>query len=107
LQRLLASAHGRWAMLDVYADWCTACKDLERSTFTHPAVQAELSKTVLLRADVTANTAEQRALLQHLQLVGPPALLFFAPNGQENKTLRVVGYLDSEAFLRLLREIPL
>ena len=69
-------------MLDLYADWCVACKEFEKYTFSDAAVQASPANAVLLQADVTANGAEQAALLKHLQVLGLPTILFFDPAGQ-------------------------
>lgn len=85
-------------LLDVYADWCVSCQELEKITFVDPAVQKQLAKMVLLRIDVTANSAQDQALYQHFGLYGPPVLLFFAPNGQEQRALRVVGFIAASAF---------
>ena len=68
-------------MLDFYADWCVSCKEMERFTFTDPAVQRRLAGALLLRADVTANNAEDRELLRRFRLFGPPALIFFDAAG--------------------------
>jgi thiol:disulfide interchange protein DsbD len=89
-------------MLDVYADWCIACKEFEMHTFSQPAVQAALKDTVLLQVDVTQNSAEQRALQQHYQIIGPPAILFFDSQAQEQKTKRIVGFMPAAAFIQQL-----
>lgn len=98
-----AAADGRWVLLDFYADWCVSCKEMEQYTFGAPEVAAQLSRYVLVQADVTRNTPADRALLQRFGLIGPPATLLFGPNGQERKAARVIGYLPAAEFLRLLR----
>ncbi|MGH8195911.1 MAG: protein-disulfide reductase DsbD [Woeseiaceae bacterium] len=100
LERALsaASANGQPAMLDFYADWCVSCIEMEKYTFTDPAVQAALSGAVLLQADVTANDAADQALLQHFGVFGPPTLIFFGPDGLERNGFEVVGYMQAEAF---------
>jgi thiol:disulfide interchange protein DsbD len=92
--RRLRAAGGRPVMLDFYADWCVSCKELERLPFTDPAVRAALAEMVTLRADVTANDDEDRALLQRFGIVGPPAILFFGPDGRERREYRVVGFME-------------
>ncbi|HEB0146836.1 TPA: protein-disulfide reductase DsbD, partial [Serratia marcescens] len=77
LDLALQQARGKPVMLDLYADWCVACKEFEKYTFSDAAVQASLANAVLLQADVTANGAEQAALLKHLQVLGLPTILFF------------------------------
>ncbi len=97
-QLALASAAGKFAMVDFYADWCVECKRLDNSTFRDTQVQRVLSDTVLLRADVTANDSQDQALLKAYGLIGPPAILFFGADGQERRPYRVVGYLGPERF---------
>ena len=98
LKAELAAAVGKPVILDYYADWCVSCKEMEKYTFTDPAVQAALAGVVLLQTDVTANDEQDRALLQGFGLFGPPAILFFGPDGAELPTFRVVGFMDAEAF---------
>ncbi|MBK1709893.1 protein-disulfide reductase DsbD [Marichromatium gracile] len=99
-----ASAQGRPVMLDFYADWCVACKEMERYTFSDPAVIAELDRFVLLQADVTANDAADQALMQgRFGIPGPPAMLFFGADGAERTGFRLVGFTPAEAFADHLR----
>ncbi len=100
---LASSAAGKPAMLDFYADWCTYCVKMEDYTFSDPAVQAALAEVTLLQADVTANDAEDLALLNHFKLFAPPAILFFDPDGQEQGNARLVGFLDAGEFLEHLQ----
>ena len=96
------AAVDRPVMLDFYADWCVSCKEMERYTFADPAVQAKLAGFTLLKADVTGNTPEDKALLTRFGLFGPPGIIFFAPGGKEVAGLRVVGYQEAATFLRAL-----
>ncbi|MBC3381667.1 protein-disulfide reductase DsbD [Serratia fonticola] len=98
LNQALQQAKGKPVMLDLYADWCVACKEFEKYTFSDPAVQTQLADTVLLQADVTANNAEQAALLKHLQVLGLPTILFFDRDGKELPAARVTGFMNAEAF---------
>jgi thiol:disulfide interchange protein DsbD len=93
---------GRPVMLDFYADWCVSCKEMERFTFSDPTVQKTLAGSMLLKADVTRNDADDRALLKRFNLFGPPGTIFFDTQGQELGKLRVIGYQDSERFLQTL-----
>jgi thiol:disulfide interchange protein DsbD len=88
------------AMLDFYADWCVSCKEMEKFTFSDPRVQAKLKQMNLLRADVTANNADDQVLLKRFNLFGPPGIIFFDRGGRE--VLRVVGYESADKFLRSL-----
>jgi len=94
-----SQAQGRPVMLDFYADWCTYCIKMEEYTFPDPQVRAALADVTLLQADVTANDAEDLALLNHFNLFAPPAILFFGPDGQERSNYRLVGFMDAEGFL--------
>jgi thiol:disulfide interchange protein DsbD len=100
LQRAVSEARagGRGVLVDFSADWCTSCKEMERYTFTDPRVQAALSTAVLLRADVTANDADDKALLKHFGIIGPPTIAFYDKDGEERAQYRVVGYMKAEAF---------
>jgi len=100
LDARLASATGP-VMLDFYADWCVACKEMERFTFSDPAVAAKMREFTLLKADVTANSADDKALLKRFGIFGPPGIIFFK-NGQEIPHLRVVGFKPPEQFLPVL-----
>jgi len=102
LDALLKTA-ARPAMLDFYADWCVSCKEMERFTFSDKRVQARLAQLQLLRADVTANNVDDRALLKRFDLFGPPGIIFFDRNGKE--VLRVVGYESADTFLRRLDRV--
>ena len=93
---------GKPVMLDFYADWCVSCKEMEAFTFSDARVKPKLDAMLLLQADVTANTAEHKALLQRFSLFGPPGIIFFDAQGRELKGLRVIGYQNSERFLRTL-----
>ena len=85
-------------MLDFYADWCVSCKEMEAQTFVDPAVHARMDKALLLRADVTANSEDDRALLKRFHLFGPPGLIFFDAQGRELESVRVVGFQDAARF---------
>lgn len=100
-----ANAKGQWVMLDFYADWCISCKEMEAYTLSKPEVKQALANFVLLQADVTKNTAADKELLKAFNLVGPPAILFFSLDGQEQGDLRIIGYQDAEAFLGQLPRI--
>jgi thiol:disulfide interchange protein DsbD len=89
---------GRPVMLDFYADWCVSCKEMEAQTFVDPAVRAKLDKAVLLRADVTANSEDDRALLKRFHLFGPPGIILFDAQGHEVESARVVGFQDAPRF---------
>ena len=85
-------------MLDFYADWCIECKRMEKRTFTDPGVKQSLANTVLLQADVTANDDEDKELLKHFGLPGPPAILFFSAQGSEIRQYRLIGFLSPDKF---------
>ena len=92
-------------MLDFYADWCVTCKEMEHQTFSDPTIAAQLAGFTLLQADVTANTAEHRALLKRFGLFGPPGIIFFTPGGKEIEGTRVVGFMAPEGFGKILQTV--
>jgi thiol:disulfide interchange protein DsbD len=93
---------GKPVMLDFYADWCVSCKEMEALTFADARVKPKLDAMLLLQVDVTANTAEHKALLKRFSLFGPPGIIFFDAQGRELKGLRVIGYQNADRFLRTL-----
>ncbi len=103
LQVAQASREGRPVMVDFYADWCTSCKEMEATTFLDPVVQRALAGTVLLRADVTSNDADDRALLQRFGIYGPPTIAFYGRDGRERSRYRVVGYMKGAEFAAAAR----
>ncbi len=104
LNQALAQAQGKPVMLDLYADWCVACKEFEKYTFSSPDVQQALKDTVLLQVDVTKNSAQDAALLKHLKVLGLPTILFFNEQGEEQPAQRVTGFMDAAAFSAHLRD---
>ncbi len=100
-----AQADNQWVMLDLYADWCTACLELERYTFSDPEVQSTLDNFVVLQADVTAVNATNTELLSNYQVLGLPTILFFNQSGEELTELRVTGFMNAEAFQKRLEQI--
>jgi thioredoxin:protein disulfide reductase len=100
----LAKSEGRTVLVDFSAKWCVSCKEMEKYTFTDPAVKTALDKTVLLRADVTDNDADDQALLKHMGIIGPPTIAFYGLNGQERANYRVVGFMKAPDFASHARE---
>ena len=98
-----ASRAGQPVMVDFYADWCTSCKEMEATTFLDPVVRRALSGSVLLRADVTANDADDQALLKRFGIYGPPTIAFYGRDGRERSRYRVVGYMKSAEFAAAVR----
>ncbi len=99
-----ATAAHQAVMLDFYADWCTSCKEMQRYTFTDPGVRAALKSMRLLRADVTANNADDQALLHQFQIYGPPTIAIYDALGHEHQEYRVVGYMKAPEFAALLHQ---
>jgi len=93
-----AQAAGKPAMLDFYADWCVSCKEMEKYTFSVPAVQDDLAGFVLLKADVTANNEAHQALFKRFGVYGPPTTAFFSAKGGECRPFRLVGFVKAEDF---------
>lgn len=106
LDALLAQSR-QPVMLDFYADWCVSCREMERFTFTDPGVAQRMSGMLLVQADVTANNADDRALLKRFRLFGPPGIMFFEPGGKELAEARVVGFQDAKRFTESLDKVLL
>ena len=102
LDAVLASAAGKTVLLDFYADWCVSCKEMEKLTFTDRGVQQQLANTLLLQVDVTANDADDRAMLKRFGLFGPPGIILFDRKGQELRDGRIIGYQNPSKFSRSL-----
>lgn len=99
-----ARAQGRPVMLDFYADWCVYCIQMERDTFPDPQVSEAMSQLVLLQADVTDNDDADKALQKHIGIPAPPAMIFWGPDGEERKHLRLLGFMGPDDFAPHLRE---
>ncbi|MBS3786060.1 MAG: protein-disulfide reductase DsbD [Gammaproteobacteria bacterium] len=101
LEEALAAAQqaGRPSMVDIYADWCVYCVQLERRTFTDPRVHEAVAEAVLLRVDVTAMNDNDKEILRALNVYLPPAIIFFDPQGYETPNTRVVSFLNAERFI--------
>jgi thiol:disulfide interchange protein DsbD len=100
-----AAGERRPVMLDFYADWCVSCKEMERFTFTDPRVKERFSQMLLLQIDVTANNADDRAMLKRFNLFGPPGIMFFDADGRELAPRRVIGYQDADKFISTLQNL--
>lgn len=104
LEQQLATTN-KPVMLDFYADWCVACIEMEKFTFSDAQVAQKMENMLLLQADVTKNTAEDRALLKRFNLFGPPGIIFFDAKGQQLPDPRVVGFMPAPAFAAELDKI--
>jgi thiol:disulfide interchange protein DsbD len=98
LDAVLAQTGGKTVMLDFYADWCVSCKEMEKLTFVDPQVRARLAGTLLLQVDVTANDADDKAMLKRFGLFGPPGIILFDKQGKEIAGARVIGFQDAVKF---------
>ncbi len=105
LDKQISVSNGKIVALDFYADWCVACKEMERITFSDPNVKKALINTVMIQVDVTDNSPEKIALLKKYNLFGPPGIIFFNKSGQEIHNLRVVGFQDPVKFLDVLNRV--
>lgn len=105
LNSKLAENHGKKVMLDLYADWCVACKEFEKYTFPNAQVKAKLSEMVVLQIDMTKNSPENDELMKHFQILGLPTILFFDEQGRELTQSRVTGFMNAEIFLQFLNNL--
>lgn len=105
LQAAIGASKQEFVMLDFYADWCVACKEMEKYTFADSQVSQQLKQFHLVQADVTANSNDEVKLLQNFKLFGPPAILFFDRQGHEIANARVIGFMDAKTFSNHLQKI--
>ena len=103
LQQALAQNPKAMAMLDLYADWCIACKEFDHKTFADSKVQAALKDVLLLRIDMTNNSENNRTLMKQLSVTGLPTLIFFNAEGKEITAQRITGFMESDVFLQTLQ----
>lgn len=103
LKRALQKAKGKPVIIDFYADWCLACKVMERTTFKDDAVKRALSEFVFLKVDVTKNDKADKELLKHFQVIAPPTFIFIDKSGQETKAFRLIGETGAKDFLKQMK----
>jgi thiol:disulfide interchange protein DsbD len=103
LDAILAQTGGKPVMLDFYADWCVSCIEMERNTYTDPQVYAAMNNFILLKADVTANNADDKALLKRFKLFGPPGIIFYDANGRKQDDKTLIGYENAQQFIKRLQ----
>ena len=99
LDKVLQKNRGKKIMLDFYASWCTSCKELEEVTFADERVKEKLKEYVLVQADITANTQQQKDLSKKYGVFGPPVILFFDETSKVIKSKTIVGFVEPEEFL--------
>ena len=105
LQQVLAENNKSLVMLDLYADWCVACKEFEKETFSDPSVQKAFGDMLLLQVDMTKNSEENRALMTKYKVLGLPTILFFNRDGKEIEGSRVNGFMPPVEFLQWIEKI--
>ena len=101
----LAKAKGKNVILDFSASWCTACKEFDEITFKDKAVVAKMKEFVLLRADLSANTDEQKAMSKRYGVFGPPVVIFIDKEGKVLESNTVTGYKEPKEFMKHLEAI--
>ena len=105
LQQALSENNKSLVMLDLYADWCVACKEFEKETFSDPSVQKAFGDMLLLQVDMTKNSEENRALMTKYKVLGLPTILFFNRDGKEIEGGRVNGFMPPVEFLQWIEKI--
>jgi len=105
LEQAIQAANKKPIMLDFYADWCVACKELEQFTFSDPQIKSALKGVVLLQVDVTENSQADLALLNRFHLFGPPGIVFFNKSGQEVNALKTIGYQEASVLLKTIQQL--
>ncbi len=91
---------GKPVFIDSTAEWCIACHELDKKTYSQPEVIALADKFVMLRADLTRNDDEKvKAFYKKFAAKGCPTLIWLKPDGTEVTELRGVGFEDKDVFL--------
>lgn len=102
-----ANAQGKSVMIDLYADWCVACKEFEKYTFPDERVKKALENTVMMQIDLTENTPTSLEFQEEFAVLGLPTILFFDATGNELQGARVTGFMNAERFAAHLEKLPL
>ncbi|OOH86413.1 protein-disulfide reductase DsbD [Pasteurellaceae bacterium 15-036681] len=105
LRQKLAENPNKKAMFDLYADWCVACKEFEKYTFSDPHVKAQLDQMLILQVDMTKNSAENDELMKEFNVLGLPTILFFNEQGKELSNTRVTGFMQAKEFVEWLKNL--
>lgn len=100
-----ANAEGKTVMVDLYADWCVACKEFEKYTFPDPEVVAALSDTVWMQIDLTDNTPINYEFQEEFSVLGLPTIMFFDTQGNELSSARITGFMRAQPFAEHVRTI--
>jgi thiol:disulfide interchange protein DsbD len=101
----LANSQGKTVMIDLYADWCVACKEFEKYTFPDTEVVKALSGSVLMQIDLTDNSENNLAFQEYFSVLGLPTILFFDLQGQEMSSARVTGFMRAGPFANHINSI--
>lgn len=101
-----ANNEGKTVMVDLYADWCIACKEFEEYTFSQPQVQQALNNSVLLQVDLTETGSDTSVeLMESLDVFGLPSILFYNLKGEELTNNRVTGFMAADEFTQHINAI--
>lgn len=102
LDAILAESKGKKVLVDFYADWCTACKELEEKTFSDESVKTAMDSYVLVQVNLTANDDAAKEISSKYGIFGPPAILFFDENGIRQKNADIIGFKEPQEFIKHL-----
>jgi len=102
----LANQQGKTVMVDLYADWCVACREFEHYTFNQPQVQKALSNSVMIQVDLTDTFSKTTTeIWEYFDIFGLPSILFFDLQGRELENNRVTGFMDADEFAEHINRI--
>ncbi len=105
LDAILSENEGKKIILDFYADWCTSCKELEEVTFKDVKVKSKMSEFVLIQADLTENSQDNKELSKKYGVFGPPVIIFFDEASKVKKSKMIVGFIEADEFLKHLNSL--
>jgi len=87
-------------LVDVTAEWCIACRIMEKNLFHNRP--AQMQDWQLVRLDITETTADSKAILARYKLFGPPALLYYQDGQLVNQQVGEIGRAAFEQTLTAL-----
>ncbi len=100
-----AESEGRPVMIDFFADWCAACKELDKYTYSDPAVQSEAQRFTSVKVDATDDTEDLRAIQKRFGVVGLPTVAFVNSKGQTCAQPRVTGFVEPDKYLPIMQGV--
>lgn len=101
----LARTEGKPVLIDFFADWCAACKELDRETYPSPEVISEAGRFLAIKIDATNSEDSLDSLMERFGVEGLPTVAFVSSSGEILKSPRVTGFLEPQLFTEELKKV--